>query len=259
VALIGPFSTCALCHGALDRPFTATSGFPFAPDTRLFAYYDAPLHLDCLATWEDREEYSRAYFVRDLFGPWSGSRPLLNAAPDWFLACGPAGFGEGPCFIEVRLASWPIRLYSRWSEWGVHVAGGFRTRLSGAALDAANAVMAQVQPLVPSLEAIESILAERSAAPVGRRSLVEYGDYLASLWGEEAHRTDWRALEQARQATEQALAEERRVRAEAIARSNEIAHLIADRLASGRRLTCPHCQRRTSQMRFYDLDPHRTS
>lgn len=259
MALTGPFSTCAICDGSLDRPYTATSGVPFAVDRRLLDYCDAPLHLDCLATWEDREEYSRAYFVSGLFARWSGFGTLLKAAPEWFLACGPTAFGEGPCFVEVRLATWPIRIYSRWSEWGAHVAGGFRTRLDGAALSAANAVMAQVRPLVPSLAALESVLAKRSVAPLYRRSLVEFGDYLASLWGEEARRTDWRALEQERQAAEQALLERERLRAEAMARSNEIAHLMAVRLASGRELACPHCHRRTSQMRFYDLDPYGTS
>ena len=252
MALIGPWSTCAICGGGLDRPYTATSGVAFPPDHPLWPYCDAPLHWGCLTTWADREEFSRGYFVGSLCAYWSGCGTLLRAAPDWFLACGPAEPGEPPYFAEVRLAAWPLRLYSEWKDWSEYVDDGFRASLSGPALDAADAVMAQVRREVPSLEALEALRAECSTHPAGRRSLVEFGDYLATLWGEVAHRTDWRALEHQRRAAAQALAVRERARAEAIARSNEIARRLAVELASGSGLACPHCHRRTRQMRFYD-------
>jgi hypothetical protein len=72
MALIGEWSTCTICGGALDRPYTATSGVAFASNQRLWAYCDAPLHFDCLSTWADREEFSREYFVSSLARYWSG-------------------------------------------------------------------------------------------------------------------------------------------------------------------------------------------
>ncbi|WP_224248218.1 hypothetical protein [Hyalangium gracile] len=229
---------------------------------RLRGYYDAPLHFDCLATWKDREEFSRGRFVSALYSHWSGYGTLLRATPGWFLACGPPTPDKFPYFAAVQLADWSFSLYSRWREWDTYVGGDFRSRLDGPALDAAEATMAEVRREAPSREALEALFAERSAHPVARQSLVEFGDYLATLWGEAAYRMDWRALEQERQAAErdraaQALVseEQQRVRAQAIALSNEIARRLAAKLASGARLTCPRCHQRTHQMRFYEQPP----
>jgi hypothetical protein len=111
MALIHEFSTCAICDGPLDRPYTGTSGVPFACDPRLAAYYDAPLHIDCLAEWQYREEFSRGLYVSALASYWLGHGALLAVAPDWFLACGPADVGRYPCYAEVQLLAWPTRLF----------------------------------------------------------------------------------------------------------------------------------------------------
>jgi hypothetical protein len=160
MALIGPDSTCAICRRALDRPYTATSGVAFLINPRLLEYCDAPLHLDCLAGWADREEFSRGYFVSSLATYWSNYGTLLNARAEWFLGCGPAAPGEDPYFAQVVLASWPFPLYSKWDEWDAYVAGGFRRELVGPALDAADAVMVQVRDKVPSLEVLKALHAE---------------------------------------------------------------------------------------------------
>src|SRR5262245_5549680 len=132
MAILHEGSTCAICGRRLERPYTATSGCAFAQDHELFEYCDAPSHLDCLAAWPHRREFSQAYYDQSLAGYRSGAGSLLHASERWFLACGPvveegriaellkATPGE-PTFIEVRLAQWPFRLYSRWTDWNHYV------------------------------------------------------------------------------------------------------------------------------------------
>jgi hypothetical protein len=259
MALIGPESTCAICRGALDRPYTATWGVPFASNPRLWEYCDAPVHFDCLSSWADRVEFSRGYFVSSLATYWSNYGTLLSATAEWFLACGPAAPDENPYFAEVRLATWPFRLYSRWSEWDAYVDGGFREDLVGPALDAAEAVMVQVHKEVPSVEALTARRVERFGQRREQRSLVEFGRYLETLWGMAARRTDWRMLEERRRANNQAEVEQQRVRSERITRANEMARRLAIRLANGGRLRCPHCRRPTREMRFIDQSPEAES
>jgi hypothetical protein len=255
MALIGPESTCAICDGSLDRPYTATSGVAFTIDARLWPYCDAPLHFDCLPDWADREEFARAYFVSRLAAYWSRYGTLLSATAEWFLACGPAAPREDPYFAEVPLARWPLRLYAKWGEWEAFVDGGFRAELVGPAVDVADAVMAQVRAEVPSLEALKALYLQRSAQPRKRRSLVEFGSYLETLWGMAAHRIDWRTLEQRRQANDRALIEHERARADRIARANVLARRLAIKVQNGGQLACPHCRQRTAEMRLVDRSP----
>jgi len=257
MALIGPDSRCAICGGTLDRPYTATSGVAFACNSRLWPYCDAPLHWDCLTEWGDREEFSRGYFTSRLAGYWSNYGTLLSATPDWFLACGPAPspWSDEPLFAEVVLATWPFRLYSKWGEWDEYVAGGFRRELAGHALDAADAAMTGVRAEAPSLEGLRALRAQHSQQPRERRSLVEFGTYLETLWGMAARRTDWRMLEERRVATERAEAERREARVERITRENVLARRLVIKLANGGRVRCPHCRRAAGEPRFVDRGP----
>ena len=91
MALIRSDSCCAICNKALDRPFTATSGLAFGPDHFLWHYCDAPLHLDCLETWPHREEFSRAYFDRNLRNQRTGTGTLLEVGDSWFFCVWPFG------------------------------------------------------------------------------------------------------------------------------------------------------------------------
>jgi hypothetical protein len=254
MALIEPNSTCAICAQVLNRPYTATSGVAFASDHRLWRYCDAPLHLHCLADWVDRAEFSREYFLGSLHGYWSGHGTLLSVSPDWFLACGPSARGVDPYFVEARLAAWPFRLYSESQNWNAYVAAGFRERLAGPALDAAENIMAQVREQVPSLDSLRTLLARRAQDPGGPRSLVDFGNYLTALLGDAAPRTDWAGLEQQHQKNAETRVEQERVRAEALNQSNELSRRLAIELAGGG-LTCPHCRRRTREMRFVDKSP----
>src|SRR3954463_12402768 len=129
--MIGEDSRCAICHDRLDRPYTATSGTAFPSKHRLFRYCDAPLHLDCLATWPDREEFSERYFVRRLADYWRGRREtLLKATERCFLVCEPS-HGASPFFASVDLRDWPFRLYSEWPNWTEYIDDGFRHDLIG--------------------------------------------------------------------------------------------------------------------------------
>lgn len=257
MAMVSASSRCAICGGRLDRPYTATSGVPFNGPPRLAAYYDAPLHWDCLPTWPERAEFSRAYFVSGLWSYWSGHGTLLRAMPDWFLACGPPASDGDPRYAEIRLPEWPFRLYSDWHDWDEFVDGGFRRKLPlGPALDAAEAVMSQVRRTVPTLAALAALRDRCWQPALERQSLVEFGDYLTALWGEAARRTNWRALEQKRQHEEDARAQQERERAKAIVESNEIARRLALQLKTAGGLRCPHCRQRTRDMRFHDREPH---
>jgi predicted 2-oxoglutarate/Fe(II)-dependent dioxygenase YbiX len=89
VALIHENSRCAICGGPLSEPFTVTSGCALWPDHRLFRFCDAPLHLSCLNTWPDREEFSRAYYDAALEGCRDGFGTLIHVAESRFLGCGP--------------------------------------------------------------------------------------------------------------------------------------------------------------------------
>ncbi len=168
-------SRCAICRDTdLNRPFIATSGIAFPPTDALWKFCDAPLHQDCLATWEHRIRFARGYFERAREAVWRNQGLLLLEGPGWFLRCGGplsedllrragaaplfngARAGE-PFFAEVRLAEWPKALYTRWNDWPEYAAGAFRQGLVGALLHAADAVMAQVQPLVPDMASLKEL------------------------------------------------------------------------------------------------------
>ena len=251
VALVGPHSRCAICDEALDRPFTATSGNAFPREHRLSRYCDAPLHLDCLATWPDREEFSLEYFVGSFARTWRGPGTVLRATARWYLGCGPP-VGLTPYFASVHLRDWPFTLYSRWADWTEFVAGGYRIELVGSALDAADEVMAEVRRHAATLEALEGLWSSCPAAPTERRSYAAFGDYLATLWGEEAYYRDWEALDTAQQAWERYWEERDRARARAIAQSNAITQQLLLELEIRGSLLCPHCHERSHRVRFVE-------
>lgn len=102
MALIWEGSTCVLCGEKLDRPYTSTWGIPFPPEHRLAEYGDAPLHLDCIADWEDRIVFSEAYFVEAL-NRYSEVGHVLIADADWIFVTGPSSVIAPPDFAEVVL------------------------------------------------------------------------------------------------------------------------------------------------------------
>lgn len=164
MAIIHPDSTCPICGDKLDRPYTATSGCAFAPKHRLWKYCDAPLHFDCLETWKDREEFSEGYFRSALWTYVTGYGSLLYQTDKWFLACGPKPPKGLPYFAEVRLKDWPFRLYSKFEQWTDFVAGDFRDKLYGEALQVAELVMVQVRQIAPDTTALTHLLDHPSGA-----------------------------------------------------------------------------------------------
>ena len=249
MALIDPVnSRCAICDGLLDRPYAATSGCAFRPGHRLFPYCDTPLHWDCLASWPDREEFSREYFVRSLAHEWrSGGGRILKATARWFI-------GRRP-FLEsvfVSLRDWPLSVGTPCADWESFLQGAYlRDRdLPSEAIDALNAIMAEVRQHLPTLEALRELLAAASASPAVRRSFVEFGDYLATLWGEAAYYNDWEQWDSAERAFEQHWEERKRARAANIERSNAITEELARALESRGSLLCPHCHKHSHRVRY---------
>jgi hypothetical protein len=63
-------SICAICGELVrkDQLIFATSGVAFPTPHPLFPFCDAPLHWDCYASWNRREEFARAYFLGKIVG-----------------------------------------------------------------------------------------------------------------------------------------------------------------------------------------------
>ena len=158
MALIFADSTCAICGERLDRPYTATSGCAFSEEHPLWRYCDAPLHLDCLARWPSRVEFSRGYFDQTIEMRRAGYGHILARGQSWALVCGPRVINRLPYFAEVRLADWPFRLYSRWGQWADFVSGGYARGLEGVALAAAERVMDEVREVAPDDPALSRLL-----------------------------------------------------------------------------------------------------
>lgn len=147
--IIQGLTGCAICGGALDRPFTATSGCAFVKSHSLFRYCDAPLHLSCLERWPFREEFSSGYFhlcKEDAKGRPGG---LLLDEGSWILVCGPSVRGSKPHYVEARLQDWPVRLYSHWERWESFLSEGYATGLEGMALEAAEGVVDHIRARLP--------------------------------------------------------------------------------------------------------------
>ena len=149
---------CAICGRMdLNRPFTATSGCAFPENDELWRYCDAPLHLDCLARWENRVRFSRAYFDMWRDAAKSGMGFVLREGSDWMLRCGPAKPSQAPHYAEIDLVEWPMRLYSKWGEWAENIARGFCQGLSGPALQAAEHAVAEVRAIAPDQAALSAL------------------------------------------------------------------------------------------------------
>ena len=113
-------SECAICGGEItrDTPCVATSGVAFEPPHPLYEFCDAGLHQHCLVSWKWRREFATGYV--------KGSGDILRREEEWNLitgplSCGPRAKPGWPYYAEIRLVDWPIRLYSRFEDWGSFV------------------------------------------------------------------------------------------------------------------------------------------
>ena len=276
MTLISPDLPCAICgEPLLDDPYEVLPGVWLLLRSRLAGWERAPLHLECIGAWKHRGEVARLCFVDRLAARWCTSDNLLAVKPGWFLTAKPGELvalfrPDEPVWIPgrvtVRLATWPCELSSTWDEWDVYVRQEFRRGLAASVLAIVEPAMAEVRELAPSVEALATLHTDRPKPTPGERSLGEFGDFLARLWGEAAYEWDWELLERERREMRQAEADQRqaldertRRRAKAVVRSNEIAQLLAADLVTGRPLRCPHCRRSTREMRFFDLAPRARS
>jgi hypothetical protein len=163
---------CAICQGALDRAYLATSGVAFPESHPLYRFCDAPLHLDCLEEWPHRLQFSQGYFALFKQACQRGYATQLAIASDrsWSLGCGPCRrtctlkdfdrnrLNDWPYYVQVVLQDWPIRLYSYWNEWEAFVAGEYSKGWEGGALLAAHQRMAVVRTIAPDLPSLERLL-----------------------------------------------------------------------------------------------------
>jgi hypothetical protein len=132
------------------------------------------------------------------------------------------------------------------------VEGGYRGDLVGPALDALTEVMAEVRLVAPTRPALEGLLPASMVPTTPRRSYVEFGEFLATLWGDEAYQTDWHLLDVAERAGEEYRAEAKRAGARAIAESNALAQQLLLELEIRGRLLCPRCHEHSHRIRFVE-------
>ena len=134
-------SACAICGERLTRPYIATSGVAFPSSHPLWPYCDAPLHVDCLATWPHRMAFAAGYFERSLTR-FQSAGGLLRETPRWLLGAGLVG--SRVTYLDVVMREWPIRFNAQREEWSDYLGGRFRQKLAGPALEAAEAIIPDV-------------------------------------------------------------------------------------------------------------------
>lgn len=61
MALVSKKTICPLCQELISKPIFATSGIFIPPTNPLWRYCDAAMHWACYATWEHRERFAREY------------------------------------------------------------------------------------------------------------------------------------------------------------------------------------------------------
>jgi len=158
-----------LCKELIGDPYVATSGVAFPQDHRLWKYCDAPMHLDCLEQWPDREEFSLGYYESEYEHHQALGRNILGEGENWLLVCGPhrrsdlssfrfvgkitpADMPLVPSYAKVVLRHWPFQLYSKWNDWTEYANTVYAECLTGKALEAAHAVMNEVREIAPNKE-----------------------------------------------------------------------------------------------------------
>ena len=182
MAIVSENSTCMICDETLDRSFLSTWGVWLGPKHPLFRYCDAPFHIDCMANWTHRIEFSRSYFEmwRNVYRGSMGN--LLIEQEDWILVTGPTGphitpdmkadsakilldvSGRSedtpePFYAMVITANWPLRLRTAWLNWDAFVSGAYRNHLVDGAMSEASRVMTSVARIAPDLMALRGLLA----------------------------------------------------------------------------------------------------
>src|SRR5262245_41399888 len=123
-------SRCAICEGALDRPYTATWGVPFPSWHPLWSYCDAPLHFACLEAWPPRIEFAAGYFAssRSYFAK---QGTLLRETPLWLLGRGL--YRNRPTYVQASLREWPFRFVAPHEHWVDYMSGPFADGITGVA------------------------------------------------------------------------------------------------------------------------------
>ncbi|HID31277.1 MAG TPA: hypothetical protein EYP19_14940 [Desulfobacterales bacterium] len=164
---------CVICGKKFKKGelYLSTSGCAFPQEHRLWKYCDAPMHLLCLESWPDREEFSEAYYVQrreqyDLEG-----FLILAERDDWFVGFIPPGRYMGikgaEDLVEIRIRDWPFVLYGKAGQWTEFINGGWledNPFLSEEALQRASAVIKEVGEVLPDSETIVDLVSSKGCS-----------------------------------------------------------------------------------------------
>jgi len=229
MALITPFSRCAICHELLgDLPYLATSAvvYPFWDDDPLYPLYDTPLHWDCYEPWPPRPRFARQYVSAvaeaDSGDPYCGEALRTNLVYLSVRRCGELPRKEEPGEAWVRLletGTCVIVPLSKWAAWlwDLGVTDDPPHRLELVSL---RKVLPELRRLFPNAEAV-----------------------LAAV--------DWEAKERLAKAIQKEAALWECARLDANRDHNNACRDFI--MASGHRgLTCPHCRRQSTDIEFVD-------
>lgn len=166
-------SECVICGKKfkMGEPYLSTSGCAFPQEHRLWKYCDAPMHILCLETWPDREEFSEAYYVQRREQYNLEGFLILAEKDDWFVGFIPPGpymrIEGAEDLVEIRIRDWPFALYGKAGQWTEFINGGWledNPFLSGEALERASAVIKEVKEVLPDSETIVDLVSSKGCS-----------------------------------------------------------------------------------------------
>jgi hypothetical protein len=139
---------------------------------RLWRFCDAPIHIDCLQDWADRQEFCSAYYTQRLEQYHRERWYILAKGDGWF--CGKALPYPGSIFaaidddlVEVMVEDWPIKFIARISGWSEFISGGWHAEaehLHSYALARAQVVLAQVKSVIPDTQTMYKLISQHERA-----------------------------------------------------------------------------------------------
>ena len=162
---------CKICSKPVEEKehsiFISSDAFP--SNHRLSAYCDKPLHLDCIARWPFRIEFSSASYDLRVEQYLGSGWYIIARQEDWFVGFIPPGPEMAPPegmedLVEVRVRDWPLVLYGHAEKWSEFLQRGwqdFEPPLRGKALIRAAKTVREVQQVLPDTNTIVEIINER--------------------------------------------------------------------------------------------------
>lgn len=174
---------CGICGKKIDRLFIGLPDATRSLPMELIEFCEYPVHQDCLAHWEHRLTFSKAYF-EDSNKRWQDQvfrRHILAKSDTWMLVTGPrgphitedtkrdmvevtlqlAGLQNdtiNPVSVSVTLKEWPFRLYCLWDHWTRYIRSGYRTHYIHEILCTIDPIVAEIRTIASTTEALRDLL-----------------------------------------------------------------------------------------------------